>query len=176
MKRLHLIMTLLCLLFFCKGIAQNTEIAMDEKGNQIWKGNIALSALAANPDFGWYAENKKNYTPDPKAVEVLRNHKETIYLVIFGGTWCDDTHHVLPHYIAWIEAAAFPENHLTIIGVDRQKTSVGNLSKTMNITNVPTAIVFEGGKELGRVLEFGETGDPIAEVAKIIETSAHPSK
>lgn len=167
---------LFCLLPIGKGIAQNTEITMDTKGKQIWVGNIAISALAANPDFEWFGENKKNYTPDPKSVEILSNHKEDVYLLIFGGTWCDDTHQILPHYIAWIEAAAFPESHITIIGVDRQKVSVGNLSKTMNITNVPTAIIFKDGKEIGRVLEFGETGDPIAEVAKIIESSTQSSK
>jgi hypothetical protein len=52
--------------------------------------------------------------------------------------------------------------------VDRNKKTVGRLSEALNVTLVPTILVFKNGKELGRVVEFGKYGMFDKELAEIL--------
>ena len=95
-------------------------------------------------------------------------NKDSVSIIIFGGTWCSDTQHLLPNFYATTDAAGFPDKRITLIGVDRDKKTLFNLSETFNIKNVPTFIVMKQGKEIGRVVEYGKIGAPEKEVAQII--------
>ena len=53
--------------------------------------------------------------------------------------------------------------------VDHNKKTVQHLSETFNVTNVPTFIVMKNGKEVGRVVEYGESGEAMKELGKIAE-------
>ncbi|HVF97495.1 MAG TPA: thioredoxin family protein, partial [Flavisolibacter sp.] len=88
--------------------------------------------------------------------------------IVFGGTWCGDTKALLPKFFTTTDAARFPESHITLIGVDHSKKTLYNLAEAFGITNVPTFIVMKGGKEVGRVVEYGKLGMPEKEVAQII--------
>ena len=57
---------------------------------------------------------------------------------------------------------------ITLFGVNREKNSLGNIAKAFNITNVPTIIVMQDGKEVGRVVEYGKTGKWDKELAAIL--------
>jgi len=165
------ILFLIFTLCIATGYSQQYQVYMDTQGNKILKGFITKTDLSTDTAFAWFSENQKGFVPDVKAVQLLKANSDSIYLVIFGGTWCGDTHQILPHVLALTEAAAFPENHLTLLGVDREKKTISNLSEVFGITNVPTVIAFKKGKEIGRVIEFGESGNPIEEIGKIIEKS-----
>jgi hypothetical protein len=55
-----------------------------------------------------------------------------------------------------------------MFGVNRAKTSLGNIAKAFNVTLVPTIIVMKEGKEIGRVVEYGKTGKWDKELAEIL--------
>jgi hypothetical protein len=57
--------------------------------------------------------------------------KDSISYVVFGGTWCEDTKHLLPNFIATADAAGVPANHLTLIGVDRNKKTCSTCRKPL---------------------------------------------
>lgn len=94
--------------------------------------------------------------------------KDAVQLVIFGGTWCDDTKQLLPKFFSTADAAGVAESRITLIGVDRSKKTLYNLAEAFGVTNVPTFIVMKDGKEIGRVVEYGKTGTPEKEVAELI--------
>jgi thiol-disulfide isomerase/thioredoxin len=152
--------------------AQSRYIVLkDSSGNEgeIFKGVIEKNDLVGDTSFHWYAESQRIYPrPDTAAVAAFKNNIDKIYFIIFGGTWCEDTHFVLPKFFRIQEAAAFPESRITLFGVDRNKTTTGNIAEAMNIINVPTIIVMKDGKELGRVVEYGKTGKWEQELADII--------
>lgn len=130
---------------------------------------IDKNDLSKDPDFGWYAESQKIYpTPNAEAVAALKNNKDKIYLIIFAGTWCEDTHFVLPKFFKIQEAADFPEDHIAMFAVDRNKKTLSPIAEAMDVTNVPTIIVMENGKEKGRVVEYGKTGYWDKELAAVI--------
>ncbi len=89
-------------------------------------------------------------------------------MVVFGGTWCHDSQNLLPVFYRLIDKSGFPDSKITLIGLDRDKTAPDNLTKTYNVTNVPTFIVMHNGKEIGRVVEYGEEGAIDKELGDIV--------
>lgn len=150
-------------------IAQKTyQETVEGDGTKIFKGVISKEVLVYEPTFTWFAENEKNYTPPAAAVDALKAKGDKIQIICFGGTWCGDTKNILPRFYALITAAGFLQSRLTVIGVDRSKKTFGALSEALGITNVPTFIVMKDGKEAGRVVEYGKTGQWDKELGEII--------
>ena len=166
---------LLSLIFFLISyttMAQKTyQIVTDSADNdsKMLLGMITKEDINKDTSFKWYAESLKIYPrPDSSAVEAFKNNKDKIYFIVFGGTWCEDTHFVLPKFFKIQEASGFPENHITLFAVDRNKHLIGNIAEAMDVTNVPTIIVMKDGKEMGRIVEYGKTGYWDKELADII--------
>lgn len=150
-------------------IAQRTyQETVEGDGTKIMKGVISKEVLIYEPSFTWFAENQKNYTPPAATVDALRAKGNSIQIICFGGTWCGDTKNILPKFYTLATTAGFMQDHLTVIGVDRSKKTFGALAEAMGITNVPTFIVMKDGKEAGRVVEYGKTGQWDKELGEII--------
>ena len=153
--------------------AQTTyEVLADSAQNneKMLKGLITKEDLSAEPLYMWYGESQRIYSnPDTATVNALSRNKNKIYFIIFGGTWCEDTHYVLTKFFKIQEASGFPENRITLFAVDRHKKTNGSIAQAMGITNVPTIIVMENGKEKGRIVEYGKTGKWDKELAEIID-------
>lgn len=154
------------------GKAQKTyEILSDAEQNnaKMLKGIISKEDISEEPLFTWYAESQRIYPrPDTAAVAAFKKNKDRIYFIVLGGTWCEDTHFVLPKFYKIQEESGFPENRIALFAVDRSKQTTGNIAKALDVTNVPTIIVMKDGKELGRVVEYGKTGKWDKELADII--------
>jgi thiol-disulfide isomerase/thioredoxin len=159
MKRIFFTAFTAMLLTACTAYSQNQfETSKDHDGGKIFKGLISRDILEKDTSFKWYAENRKAFTPDKNAVAALKQNKDSIQLVVFMGTWCEDSHFVIPRFFSLLDAAGYPSDKITLIGVDRNKKTLDNLSEALQITNVPTIIVMKKGKETGRVIEYGKSG------------------
>lgn len=152
---------------FQTAIAQ-TEISQDSNGNKVLKGFMTKQELATDSSFKWFAENQQGYTPDQNALQRLRANKDSINIIAFGGTWCEDTHYILPKFFVLADAAGLSPERITLIGVDHDKKTIQHLSEAFDITNVPTIIVMKNGKEIGRVVEYGHTGLFDRDLAEIL--------
>lgn len=138
---------------------------------KVYKGILDKDVLLKDTSFHWYAENQKYYTPLADAVNALKKNKDSIELVVFMGTWCDDSHFVIPKMYKLAEVSGFDNKKITLLGTDRYKKTISHLSEAMNIINVPTIIVMKKGKELGRVVEYGKYGMYDKELAEILMTA-----
>lgn len=164
------------ILFIATLFISTTTLAQKEEtvegdGTKIVKGFFTKQELATDPAFPWYIQNKQGFKPDSNAVEALKLHGKSIYILAFGGTWCGDTKSLLPKFYALTEEAALAEDHVTLIGVDRSKKTLYHLTEAFNVTNVPTFIVLKNGKEIGRVVEYGKYGLIDKEIGEIIITA-----
>lgn len=158
------------LLFGNVAFAQTQFVTLTERpGEKTLKGIISKEVLLSDPSFTWYAENLKGYTPNAKTIEGLKLQADSIELLTFMGTWCEDSHFIIPKFYSLLGAAGFPPERVTLIGVDRQKKTISHLAEALNIKNVPTIIVMKNGKELGRVVEYGKYGLFDKELGEIIE-------
>jgi len=168
MKKLLLLLTLSVSL---SAFSQHQyEVLVEQPNEKTLKGIISRQVLLADTTFKWYAEALKGYTVRADAKEALGKQKDSIRLIVFIGTWCEDSHFIIPKLYATTDAAGFPDKNITLIGVDRNKTTLGNLTETLNVKNVPTIIVFKNGKELGRVVEYGKYGMFDKELAEIVSS------
>lgn len=131
--------------------AQTYEVTNDGN-NKILKGLISRDMLEGDTAFKWFHENQSEYTPGTEETAVLKEKGQQVQLLVFGGTWCDNTKYILPKFFSLLDAGSFPRDQVTLIGVDRDKKTVGDLSEKMHITSIPTFIVLKNGEEVGRVV------------------------
>ena len=101
-------------------------------------------------------------------MEGFKKNKDSINIIAFGGTWCGDTKSILPKFFALTDAAGFPQDRVTLIGVDRSKKTIQHLTEAFQVVNVPTIIVMKNGREIGRVVEYGKYGLFDKELAEIL--------
>ena len=146
------------------------EVSLDPKHPEakILKGIISKELLKNDTAFKWYTENQKFYSNPDTAIVGTLHRNNTVKYIVFGGTWCEDTHFILPKFFLLQEKAGIADDRITFFGVDRQKQTLGNIASAFNITNVPTIIVMKNGKEIGRVVEYGKTGKWDKELAEIV--------
>ncbi len=147
-------------LFISHGLfSQGLYVTLTERPNEkTLKAILSRENITGDTSFKWYADAQKIYTPNASAVEALQKNKDAVHLLVFMGTWCEDSHFVIPRLFKLTDAAGFPDNRITLIGVDRSKKTFSHLCEALDVTNVPTIIVLKKGKELGRVVEYGTSG------------------
>jgi thiol-disulfide isomerase/thioredoxin len=146
------------------------EVLVERPNEKSLKGIISREAIQNDTSFKWYSENLKGYSPNAVGLEGLKKNKDSIQLLTFMGTWCEDSHFIIPKFYSLLDAAGFPQERVTLIGVDRQKKTLSHLAEALNITNVPTIIVMKNGKEAGRVIEYGKNGLFDMELGEILKS------
>jgi len=146
------------------------EVLVERPNEKSLRGIISREVLLDDTSFHWYAINQKGYAPNAEAVAGLTKNADSVQLVVFMGTWCEDSQVIIPKFFALTDAASFSRDRVTLIGVDRKKKTYSHLSEALNITNVPTIIVMKNGKEAGRVVEYGKYGMFDKELAEIMSS------
>ncbi|MCU0374937.1 MAG: thioredoxin family protein [Chitinophagaceae bacterium] len=144
------------------------EVITDTDNKKILKGFIEKKQLSEDADFSWYAETLKYFKPQADAVKAIQEKAGKFQVVLFLGTWCEDSKQLVPKYLATLEAAGIGNDQLTIVGTDRKKQAPANLHKPLGIVNVPTLLVMKDGKELGRIVEYGDGTRADKQLAAIV--------
>ncbi|MEI6950442.1 thioredoxin family protein [Paraflavisolibacter sp. H34] len=156
--------------FFLQAVqAQSIEIGKDKEGHKMLKGLVTKQDLAGDTAFGWFTKNAADYKPYAAALQNIKKNKDSVDYIVFGGTWCHDTHFVLPRFFSLLDSAGVAPSHITFFAVDESKKANNNLPQAFNITNVPTIIVLKRGKEVGRVIEYGKQGMFDKELGEIVK-------
>jgi thiol-disulfide isomerase/thioredoxin len=124
---------------------------------------VSLSLLSAkeNPnkrvsmnDFfnqnSWLQEAVFSYVPDIEYFDMVEMKPRQKWLV-FAGDWCSDTKELFPAFfvLAMHKGWLLEEMDLYLLGMDKKST----LAKKYGVTSLPTFILLENGKEIGRVVE-----------------------
>jgi len=97
-----------------------------------------------------------DYVSDTLVVQALNTRLKDKHITIVWGTWCGDSRLHVPRFYKVLKDAGFPEHKITLIEVNRDKKSVTAIVDHLNIERVPTFIIFEADKELGRIVEQPE--------------------
>jgi thiol-disulfide isomerase/thioredoxin len=165
------------ILFFalCFGIAgfsqTQYETLVERPGEKTLKGILSREVLETDTSFKWYKENEKAYTPNSLALQALRQYGDSVQLLVFMGTWCEDSHFVIPKLFKLMDVAGFSTDRVTLIGVDRAKKTLSHLTDALQVKNVPTIMVMKDGKEMGRVVEYGKYGMWDKEMGEVINAA-----
>lgn len=138
-------------------------------GNEKYlKGIINKGTLDSDSNYIWLSRDMKYIKPSETAVATFKTQKNKFNLIVFGGTWCEDTQNLLPKFYKLIEKSEYPEKNIMLVAVDRNKQTINDLHAKYKVTQVPTFIVMQGDKEIGRVVEYGKYNDIEKELAEIV--------
>jgi hypothetical protein len=149
-----------------------TEYEVSADGsNKLLKGLISRDMLENDTAFRWFRQNQAGYTPNAATVAVLKARRPQLQFIVFGGTWCEDTQALLPKFYMLLDAASITNDQVSVIMVDRHKKAIGHLPEDMHLVSTPTFIVLKGGKEVGRVVEYGKNGQWDKEIGDIVSTN-----
>ena len=152
--------------------AQSPYISLkdgDHPEQHILNGIITKYALQNDSTYKWYGSSQNSYSPAEGTVAAVAGAKSKLQFVIFGGTWCEDTQFILPKFFKLQEQAGYPDAGVSLFAVDRTKKTIGGITDAFKISNVPTIIVMKDGKEVGRIVEYGKTGQWDKELAELLK-------
>jgi thiol-disulfide isomerase/thioredoxin len=142
-------------LFSCKNI--NVEIVPEDEDPYLL-GQIDRKGLEGPNYIEWFQENYDFYEPDTETVDQLKSQLGDYDLLVFLGTWCEDSQFQIPGFYKILDAIDYPEDQLTVVALSEQddlyKQSPQHEEAGLNIEFVPTIIVYKDDVELGRIEEF----------------------
>lgn len=147
MKKFVLVLTVL----FINYIAINNGHA--QENGKVVTGKISKNELKKSLPDNWYKERYENYELNNEVIEQLKDKVPNVTVTIFVGSWCEDTLIEAPAFFKVLEACNFKDRGITIIAMDKNKSTAENLEKGLNIDRVPTFIFYEKGVEINRIVE-----------------------
>lgn len=111
------------------------------------------------PYAAWYKPGYEGYVPNADIVSKLKKAaSEKLTVKIVFGSWCGDSKRELPRMMKVLHAAGFPEKNIQLIGVydslEFYKQSPKREEKGLHVYRVPTFIVYQKDKEIGRIVEY----------------------
>lgn len=163
------VLTLAMQQFNAQKVVVNREVETTNDGKMLL-GNQLKEQFMKEPYSEWYTKEFNEYALDQKAVGELRKNNITSYnLIVFVGTWCEDSHRDFPRLMKILEEVKYPDSRLTIIAVNRKKESPTGDEVKYNVSKVPTIIVEKYGKEIGRIIEMPTTGYVERDLVEILK-------
>ncbi|WP_435314717.1 thioredoxin family protein [Cellulophaga fucicola] len=148
------IQLLFLLLFSLTAIAQ---VPKDHNNRERLLGEINKTDLTQNSFANWFTPKYDNYKVDTETLKTIESKLKNYKIVAFMGTWCGDSKRETPPFYKILEAANFPMENFKLVAVDNArnnyKKSPGGEEKGLDITHVPTFILYKDGKEVNRIVE-----------------------
>ena len=144
------------LLIFNSFYTYSQSLATDAHGNKMLLGKISRNDLEQAP-FPWFNKMYQDYQVDSSTVSQLMPLLQGKQFTIFMGTWCGDSRMEVPKWYKLLDHLKVPDENITLIAVNYHdsayKQSPTHEEKGMNIHRVPSLLVFDKKKEIGRIVE-----------------------
>ncbi len=127
------------------------------KGQSVLLGHCSISMLNNAPFNEWYNKFKDSYSPETSVVNSLQPLLKNKTIEIFLGSWCGDSKREVPKMLKILHLANVDTTAVQLIFVNNEiaayKQSPQHQEAGKNIHHVPTFIVYDGKKEMGRIIE-----------------------
>ncbi|NOX84820.1 MAG: thioredoxin family protein [Chlorobi bacterium] len=154
--RTFLISLLAILLPLSSLLAQNMNTKIKDPKNpkrEILIGYCNLPGLKSG-EFGNYFQSQyETYKPSDKYIEKLKEKINYVDITVVFGSWCSDSQLQVGRFMKVLDQAGYDDKNLKIIAVDRDKNAYTTNIASLKIERVPTFIVSQHGRELGRIVE-----------------------
>ena len=143
------------------------EAPSTEEQQDMIVGKFTKEDLLQEPYVNWFKPAYEAYEPSAEALETIKKNISEYEIIGFMGTWCGDSRREVPKMLKLLDEAGYDMSKLTMVGVNRSKSTPENLEEGYNISRVPTFIFLKNGKEVNRFVEYPkETLEE--DVAKIV--------
>lgn len=142
-------------------------VESSEEQQDMLIGKFTKEDLLKAPYNGWFNAEYDNFKPSAEAVETIKNNISDYEIMVFMGTWCGDSKREVPKLLKILEEVGYDLSNLTMVGVNRNKTTPENLEEGWELDRVPTIIFTKDGKEINRFVEYPRESIE-ADIAKIV--------
>ncbi len=134
----------------------NREIT-NANGQTILAGKATPYAMQLPNHKAWFDQSYNTYTIDSGSTQQLKPLVRSRTMEIFLGSWCGDSRREVPRMLKILQYAGVDTNRVAIVFVDNAsatyKQSPQHEERGKYIHRVPTFIVYDGQKEMGRIVE-----------------------
>lgn len=134
----------------------NTE-ATDKKGNLILLGKTTRQRLAQAPFDTRYTKNYESYNIDSSTASQVKPLLRNKRFLLFMGTWCGDSRREVPRIYKILDFCRVKPSQVQLINLNNSDTaykqSPGHEERGLNIRRVPTLLIFDNEREIGRIVE-----------------------
>ena len=122
-------------------------------------GTCSVDDLKKEPYAKWFTSGTSEYQPNASIIEEIKKLKPGKFTFkVFFGSWCGDSRRELPRMAKIFNELSIPEKSIQWIAVDDSSTfykqSPQHEEKALSIFRVPTFVICEKNKEVGRIVEF----------------------
>jgi hypothetical protein len=132
----------------------NKQIEDSLTGEIILLNTCTRDAVTTFPSMREKYDNEYlEYVPESAALNEIQPLLKNKTITIVLGTWCGDSREQLPHFLKTTDASSLDKKNITFICVDRAKKAENDLLENLDIDRVPTFIIYDDEKELGRIIE-----------------------
>ena len=155
----------MALLFYScqrKAIVQTSPVgpavSLDQRGNPMLLGVHTKEDLQQAPYKEWFEKNYTDYAVDSGTAKQLIPFVKNKKFEIFMGTWCGDSKREVPRMFKILAYAGVKPAQIKMIMLgdydSTYKQSPGHEEKGKSIHRVPDLIVYDGKKEMNRIVEY----------------------
>ena len=134
----------------------NVELQNDQ-GKVILAGHCSISSLQSNPYKEWFDKSYNEYKIDTSSAEMIKLLLQNKTIEIFLGSWCGDSKREVPRMLKVLQSVNFDTADIQLIFVDnsvkKYKQSPQHEEAGKNIFRVPTFVVYNKKREIGRIIE-----------------------
>jgi hypothetical protein len=159
-----LIFTTLLVISSCSHSLHNTEassysnsVVINENDQTILLGNCAPYMLQNAVFSSWFIPNYNNYQIDSNYISAISKAFKKKRMEIFAGTWCGESKADMPKMLKILKAAGVDSTQIKLIFLNntaaQYKQSPGHEEAGKNIIRTPTYIIYNGTKEMGRIID-----------------------
>lgn len=142
-------------------------VQIEDDQQNLLIGKFTKEDLQKAPYQSWFKSEYDQFKPSAEAMEIIKTNIADYEIMVFMGTWCDDSKRDVPKLIKILDETGFDLAKLTMVGVDRNKTTPEKLEEGWDLDRVPSIIFSKNGKEINRFVEYPrETIE--ADIAKIV--------
>jgi thiol-disulfide isomerase/thioredoxin len=152
---------ILILLLFAVGCtAKLNQETININDEQILVGEINWDGLTNPPYDDWFTPTYLSYQVDSTTLSALDSRLEDIEILMFMGTWCEDSRVETPQFYRILDHLGYNLSEMTVVALERLESrelvSPQHEEADYNISHVPTFIFIRDGKEIGRITEYPE--------------------
>lgn len=137
--------------------AYSNSIMVNDNKQTVLLGYCAPQMLLIQPFSNWYIPNYNNYQIDSSDLAAISKAFKKKRIEIFAGTWCGGTKADLPKMLKILKTANVDSTQIHLIFLNntaaQYKQSPGHEEAGKNIVRTPTYIIYQGSKEMGRIID-----------------------
>jgi len=128
--------------------------ALTQAGDPMILGPLNRANLKDSLYQSWFQDSYDFYRVPQNWATDLKQKAQEFELVIFMGTWCEDTQRELGGIFKLVDALEIADANITMYALNEDKESEEGYEKPYSILNIPTLIFLKDGQEVNRIVEL----------------------